>query len=104
MQPDTVEILEGGELILYEQPAPMTLFARISGHEHITAEGWTTLSGMLGVVPVVVWTRPNETNDGFVARVEARLLDGRVVGAAESECSRTERKWKTADLDARQGS
>ena len=30
------------------------LYARICGHEHITAEGWTTLGGMLGVVPVVV--------------------------------------------------
>ena len=73
------------------------LFARISGHEHITAEGWTTLGGMLGVVPVVVWTKPNETGDGYLARVEARTLDGRVVGAAESECSRAERKWKTAE-------
>ena len=72
------------------------LFARISGHEHITAEGWTTLGGMLGVVPVVVWTKPNETDDGYLARVEARTLDGRVVGAAESECSRAERRWKTA--------
>jgi hypothetical protein len=73
------------------------LYARISGHEHITAEGWTTLGGMLGIVPVVVWTRPNETDDGYVARVEARTLDGRVVGAAESECSRAERRWKTAE-------
>ena len=73
------------------------LFARICGHEHITAEGWTTLGGMLGVVPVVCWTKPNETGDGYVARVEARTLDGRVVGAAESECSRAERRWKTAD-------
>ena len=126
MQPETVEFLEGGELVPYE-PAPLPtlfgtsdprralekmsevatvlvevikdrkLFARISGHEHITAEGWTTLGGMLGVVPVVVWTRPNETNDGYLARVEARTLDGRVVGAAESECSRAERHWKRAD-------
>lgn len=73
------------------------LYARISGHEHITAEGWTTLGAMLGVVPIVEWTRPNETGDGYVARVEARTLDGRVVGAAESECSRAERRWKTAD-------
>ena len=73
------------------------LFVRIGGHEHITAEGWTTLGGMLGIVPVVVWTRPNETSDGYVARVEARTLDGRVVGAAESECSRAERRWKSAD-------
>ena len=43
---------------------------------------------MLGLVPVPVWTKPNETGDGYVARVEARTLDGRVVGAAESECSR----------------
>ena len=126
MQPDD-EIVEGELLPdVYETPPPITLFgttdpkvalermsdvagalvdvikdrklfARISGHEHITAEGWTTLGGMLGIVPVVVWTRPNETGDGYVARVEARTLDGRVVGAAESECSRAERRWKTAD-------
>lgn len=73
------------------------LYATISGRRHITAEGWTTLGGMLGVVPVVCWTRPNETGDGFVARVEARTLDGRVVGAAESECSRVETKWRNRD-------
>ena len=126
MQPDSIEMIEEGELVPYDQPAPPTLFgtsdprralekmsevatvlvdvikdrklyARISGHEHITAEGWTTLGGMLGVVPVVCWTKPNETGDGYLARVEARTLDGRVVGAAESECSRAERKWKTAE-------
>jgi hypothetical protein len=126
MTPDT-ELVEGELLPdVIETPAPLTLFgtadpkvalermadlasvlvdvikdrklfARISGHEHITAEGWTTLGGMLGIVPVVVWTRPNETGDGYLARVEARTLDGRVVGAAESECSRAERRWKTAD-------
>jgi len=73
------------------------LFVRISGHEHITAEGWTTLGAMFGVVPVVEWTRPNEAGDGYLARVEARTLDGRVVGAAESECSRAERRSKTAE-------
>ena len=73
------------------------LYATISGRRHITAEGWTTLGGMLGVVPVVCWTRPNETGDGYVARVEARTLDGRIVGAAESECSRVESKWKNRD-------
>lgn len=73
------------------------LYATISGRRHITAEGWTTLGGMLGVVPVVCWTRPNETADGYVARVEARTLDGRVVGAAESECSRVETKWRNRD-------
>ena len=124
---DVAEIVEGELLPdVYEVPPPITLFgtadpkvalermsgiasalvdvikdrklfARIGGHEHITAEGWTTLGGMLGIVPVVVWTKPNETGDGYVARVEARTLDGRVVGAAESECSRAERRWKTAE-------
>ena len=72
----------------------------IGGHEHLTAEAWTTLGGMLGVVPVVVWTQPNETGDGYLARVEARTLDGRVVGAAESECSRAERTWEKRDAYA----
>jgi hypothetical protein len=123
METETVDT--GGELELY-QPPPVTLFGtsdptvalqrmsdvattlvdvirarklyvRIRGHEHITAEGWTTLGGMLGIVPIVTWTRPNETGDGYLARVEARTLDGRIVGAAESECSRAEDRWRTAD-------
>jgi hypothetical protein len=73
------------------------LYATINGRRHITCEGWTTLGGMLGVVPVVTETRPNDTGDGIVARVEARTLDGRIVGAAEAECSRAERTWKTRD-------
>lgn len=73
------------------------LFARISGKEHVTAEGWTTLGGMLGVVPVVAWTRPLEDGTGWEARVEARTLDGRIVGAAESMCSRSERTWARRD-------
>jgi hypothetical protein len=71
------------------------LYATISGRRHITAEGWTTLGGMLGVVPVVCWTRPNETGDGYVARVEARTLDGRVVGAAESSAPAWSRNGRT---------
>jgi hypothetical protein len=124
-QPD-LEQDNAGELVPYEPPAPITLFgtsdfrialekmaevatvlvdviearklyATINGHRHITAEGWTTLGGMLGVVPVVTGTRTNDTGDGIVARVEARTLDGRVVGAAEAECSRAERTWKDRD-------
>jgi hypothetical protein len=115
-----------GDLVPYEPAAPITLFgtsdprvalermaeiatalvdvietkklyATINGRRHITCEGWTTLGGMLGVVPVVITTRPNDTGDGIVAHVEARTLDGRIVGAAEAECSRAERTWKTRD-------
>lgn len=74
------------------------LYVTINGRKHITVEGWTVLGGMCGIVPVVVDTRPNETGDGIVARVEAhRVADGMVVGAAEGECSRAESKWKNRD-------
>jgi hypothetical protein len=69
------------------------LSQRIGNQEHLLVEAWTTLGGMLGVHPIVIWTRPNETGDGYVARVEAHTLDGRVVGAAEAECSRAEPTW-----------
>jgi hypothetical protein len=121
------EIVEAGELAhLEEPPAPATmrlfgtddpelviaravkvadvlarvvrekqLFIRIRGEEYVRVEGWTLLGSMLGVFPVVEWTRKLE--DGWEARVEARTLDGRVVGAAESECMRSEAKWAKAD-------
>jgi hypothetical protein len=126
MPPEAPEIVKG-ELVPYEPPAaPITLFgtsdprvalermadvatalvdvieqrglyATIGGKRHVTAEGWTTLGGMLGVVPVVTETRANDSGDGIVARVEARTLDGRVVGAAEAECSRAEARWRSRD-------
>jgi hypothetical protein len=68
------------------------LVSNIKGREHVRVEGWTTLGSMLGVVPVVTWTRPVE--GGWEARVEARTLDGRTIGAAEAMCSRNEgRPW-----------
>jgi hypothetical protein len=68
---------------------------QIQGREHVKVEGWQTLGSMCGVVPVVAWTRKLE--DGWEARVEARTLDGRVVGAAEAMCTRAEKLWKTRD-------
>jgi hypothetical protein len=70
------------------------LVARIQGRDYLTAEAWQVVGGMVGVLPVVVWTRPNESGEGYVARVEARTLSGQVVGAAEAECSRAEKVWK----------
>lgn len=67
----------------------------IQGKQHVTVEGWTTLGAMLGVTPVCEWTR--KLDNGWEARVEARTLDGRVIGAAEAECLRDEGRWKTAD-------
>ena len=76
------------------------LSVRIQGHEHLRAEAWTTLGAMTGVFAVIVWTRPNETGDGIVARAEARTLAGQLVGAAEAECSRAEKTWRTRDAYA----
>lgn len=73
------------------------LYATINGRRFVSSEGWTTLGGMVGVHAIVTQTRINETGDGIVARAEARTLAGQVVGAAESECSRAERRWKTAE-------
>jgi hypothetical protein len=114
-----------GELVPYE-PAPATLYGTrdpkialekmseladalmdvvrakqlavsIRGREHLTVEAWTTLGALVGVHAAIVWTRPNESGDGILARAEARTLDGALVGAAEAECSRTESRWKTAE-------
>jgi hypothetical protein len=71
------------------------LYARIRGEEYVTVEGWTLLGTMLGVFPWLEWTRP--LPEGWEARVEARTLDGRVVSSGESECLRSESKWKERD-------
>lgn len=77
------------------------LTARISNKEHVLVEGWTTLGALVGVTPVPVWTKAIESDTskafGYEARVEARTLDGRVVGAAESMCTRDENRWRNAD-------
>jgi len=71
------------------------LTTRIGQKDHVNVEGWTLCGTMLGVFPVVEWTRQLE--NGWEARVEARTRDGHVVGSAEAECRRTENRWKTAD-------
>ncbi len=71
------------------------LTTNIQGREHVRVEGWTLLGTMLGVFPVVEWTRP--VDGGWEARVEARTLAGHVVGAAEAECLRSEKTWAKRD-------
>jgi hypothetical protein len=67
------------------------LFKKIGDKKHVYVEGWTLLGSMVGVFPVVEWTRPIE--NGWEARVEARTLSGAVVGAAEGQCLRAEKEW-----------
>jgi hypothetical protein len=71
------------------------LASAISGREYVRVEGWTLLGSMLGVFPIVEWSRPVE--GGWEARVEARTRAGELVGAAEAECLRTERNWQSRD-------
>jgi hypothetical protein len=115
------------ELVVYEPPATPTLFGttdpaavveaatraakplaevvraqklavKIGPSEHVRVEGWTLLGSMLGVFPYCVWSRKITGDDeGWEARVEARTRDGSLVGAAEAECLRSEKTWKTRD-------
>lgn len=71
------------------------LISNISGKQYPKCEAWTLCGTMLGIFPVLVWTRPLE--EGWEARVEARTRDGAIVGAAEAECLRTERNWANRD-------
>jgi hypothetical protein len=71
------------------------LYAQIGPKKHVVVEGWTLLGSMLGVFPVVEWTRPLE--DGWEARVVARTRNGDEVGAAEAMCTRRENAWKSRD-------
>jgi len=76
------------------------LYADINGRQFPTVEAWTLIGSMVGVYPVVVWTRElveNGVGIGWEARVEARTRAGEIVGAAEAECRRSERSWRTRD-------
>jgi hypothetical protein len=75
--------------------AKQGLISRISGKEYPRCEAWTLLGTMIGVFPVLVWSKPVE--GGWEARVEARTLSGAIVGAAEAQCLRTERNWGNRD-------
>lgn len=81
-----------GELILRRK-----LFTDIRGKKYVHLDGWQVAGTMLGVVAVVTETEPIE--NGWKARAEARTLDGRVIGAAESICTRDEKRgpWKSAE-------
>jgi hypothetical protein len=74
------------------------LAVQIGPSEHVKVEGWSLLGSMLGVFPICVWSRKITGDDeGWEARVEARTRDGALVGAAEAECLRSEKTWKSRD-------
>lgn len=75
--------------------AKQGLISKISNKEYPRCEAWTLLGTMLGVFPVLCWTRKIE--NGWEARVEARTKDGATIGAAEAECLKSEKNWSNRD-------
>ncbi len=71
------------------------LISNIQGKEYPKCEAWTLLGTILGVFPVLQWTKDLE--NGYEARVEAKTKDGAVVGAAEAICTRAEKNWSNRD-------
>lgn len=71
------------------------LVSNIQGKQYPKCEAWTLLGTMLGVFPVLCWSKPVE--GGWEARVEARTKDGAIVGAAEAQCLKSERNWSNRD-------
>jgi hypothetical protein len=70
------------------------LYTTINGKEFLYSEAWTCLGAMVGVHAIVTTTRENESGDGIVAHAEARTIRGELVGGADAECSRAEKRWK----------
>lgn len=77
------------------------LYTNIQGKSHVRVEGWQLLGSMLGVTAVCTHTEP--VDGGYLATVEARTADGRVVGKADALCTSHEKRgpWKSADDYAR---
>lgn len=57
---DPIEVIERATKVanaLKSVIVQQNLYKRINGRDHVLVEGWTTLGSMLGVVPVVAWSR-----------------------------------------------
>src|SRR5262249_28575143 len=78
------------------------LWSQISGRKYVTVDGWTLLANMLGVHPIVAWSRrctemDQELMDGWEARVEVFNGAGLMIGAGEAMCTRAEGAWAKRD-------
>jgi hypothetical protein len=80
------------------------LITRISGNDHVQAEGWTLLAAMTGYSPRVAWSRKVDPSigDGWEACVELVDAYDRVVSAAEAMALRDEgAKWSRQEYSVR---
>ena len=101
---DPVEVVERAARVadaLRDVIVQRKLYKDIQGKPHVQVEGWQTLGAMLGVTAICTDTEP--VDGGWKATVEARTLDGRVIGRADALCTKHEKRgpWKSADDYAR---
>lgn len=101
---DPVEVIEKAASVadaLKDVIVQRNLYVNVQGKPHVQVEGWQLLGSMLGVSAVCTDTEP--VDGGFKATVEARTMDGRVVGRADALCTKHEKRgpWKNADDYAR---
>lgn len=80
--------------VVRDRKLSVTMTTGGKSSEYLLVEAWTLMGSMVGVFPVVQWTKPvldaNDKTLGWEARVEAKTRDGSIVGAAESMCTRDE--------------
>lgn len=101
---DPVEVIEKAASVadaLKDVIVQRNLYVSVQGKPHVQVEGWQLLGSMLGVTAVCVDTE--EIDGGYKATVEARTMDGRVIGRADAVCTKHEKRgpWKNADDYAR---
>lgn len=74
----------------------------IQNKKYVKVEGWTVLGSMLGVFPVLRECEPVEIDGikGYRATVDAKTIDGNVVGSATAFCMRNESRWGRAETYA----
>lgn len=72
-----------------------------SAKKHVMLEGWTLLGSLTGVFPVELGEPEpivdSNGNGGFRSHYEAQTINGAIIGGATAYCTRSEKRWKSAD-------
>ena len=96
---DPVEVVEAATRVADALAAVIRakgLYSVIQNKAHVRVEGWQLLGSMLGVTAICTVTE--EVEGGYLATVEARTADGRVVGRADALCTKHERRGRAGSL------
>lgn len=75
------------------------LYTTIQGNKYVNVEGWTTLSSILQLVPLITICERLDREDEIIyeAYCEVYTSNNRLVGKASAICSDKERNWKNRD-------